>query len=105
MTSHELAKRLLNTASVLFDREDVDLDTDEIPIYIYFWNKKEEFLRAVRAMKTGEKSFDSSYVTFKPKGTVLQIKASRETICHKIQEEKWSCESLLSEEEVSKMGS
>lgn len=107
MDSHEYALELKKAAEFLLSRPRLDkmATYTEVPsIYLTYYSK-EEFIAAVRAMGAGEKQIDDSEVTFIPRGApVLRLSAARSLCCRKIQDEKWECEPLLSDDETAALG-
>jgi hypothetical protein len=104
MTSHEYAEELKKTVEHLLARPDVEFESGPF-LYVSFW-EKEKFIAATRAMGSGKKEFSSTDdLHFMPVGTCLTMSIGRDTVCRKIQDVKWECEPLLSEEEVAAVGS
>lgn len=105
MRSHQFAERLKATAEFLLSRPEVELgwrEEYEPTIYISYMNEKESFLQAARAFGSGRKSYDQWDMRFTPKNAPqLQLSISRSAVCRKVQEEKWECEPLLSDEEAA----
>lgn len=98
MTSHEWAIELNKTANLLLSKPEVEMETNP---YVFAWfYDKERFLSAVRAFGQGKKQFTEHDFKFSVDGTVLTMTIARSKVCRKVQEEKWECEPLLSEEEV-----
>ena len=100
MMSHDLAKKLRETADTLESRPDVDLGNSRFQVS--FYGEKEKFLNAVRALKPGAKKMDESYVNFEPKGTILNLYINRDSICRRITPQ-YECEPLLSPSEDEEM--
>lgn len=102
MTSHEYARELQKTAAILLNRPEIAFPHGPYLYESYY--DKEQFLEAVRAMGSGAKKFTEHDFRFTPTDTCITMCISRSKVCRKVQEEKWECEPLLSEEEVSEIG-
>jgi hypothetical protein len=111
MKSHEYANKLKELADFLLSRPDFDTKTDSLYQSFWFWQAKEPFLAAVRALKPGEKKYGEDtdrdsllfYPAGLPEGITLELRVQRALFCRKVQEEKWECEPLLSAEEEAQM--
>jgi hypothetical protein len=105
MNSHKYAEELKAVAAFLLSKPDVPVgySEDHVPsIYLSYSSDKERFLEAARAFGSGQKSYDEWNLNFTPKGCLLlKMMVSRSAVCRKVQEEKWECEPLLSDEEES----
>lgn len=102
MKSHEFAEEMKRTADYLLSREDVEFCGQPF-IFACFGTEKEKFLAAVRATIPGKKEISDWDVSFKPTGTMLTMTIQRSAVCRKIQDVKWECLPLLSQEEDSQM--
>lgn len=103
MTSHEYAAELQKTVDHLLSRPEVEF-TNSPFLFVSFY-EKEKFVAAARAMGSGKKSFSScDDLHFIPHGTCLTMSISRSLVCRKIQDVKWECEPILSNEEVEQLG-
>lgn len=103
MTSHEAANKLSEMAEFLRSKPEFEIGR-ALTIYRHFW-EKESFLAAVKALGSGEKVYDSTDLNFVPAGCPdINISISRNKVCRKVQEEKWECEPLLSQEEEASVG-
>ena len=106
MKSHEYADQLKKLAEALLSAPDIFLNcsANAPSIIMSFWTDKQKFLDVVRALGTaGEKDFATSKNTmyFTPAAfPFVFMSIERSAVCRKIQEEKWECEPLLSEEEI-----
>ena len=105
MNSHEYANKLKELAEFLLSRPEFETSTDRGPsIYQYFWSK-EPFLAAVKALGAGTKEYDSTDLNYSPAAfPYMKVSISRTKVCRKVQEEKWECEPLLSQEEEMQIG-
>ena len=103
--SHELAKKLQDTATRLKSLPDVDVHVERPKVLISFYgnSNKEAFIAAVRALKPGVKRIDKEYVNFTPNGTILELYINREAVCRKVQDVKYECEPLLSPQEEAEI--
>jgi hypothetical protein len=108
MQSHEFAERLKKTAEFLLSKPDIRLgwrDGYQPVAFVSFMSEKEAFISAARAMGAGDKRYDQYDLTFIPAGApLLRFTVARNAVCRKVQEEKWECEALLSNEEVEQIG-
>lgn len=105
MTSHEYAKKLEQLAAALRERPVFSVPTSENQEqYLYYFTSKDDFLAAARALGAGRKEVSKDYFSFYPKCAKLRVYIERNAVCRKVQEEKWDCESLLSQEEVAAIG-
>lgn len=103
MTSHEYAQELQKTAEHLLARPNVKFPNG--PYCFVGFYEKEEFVAAVRAMGTGKKEFAScDDLHFTPTGICLTLSIARSKVCRKIQDVKWECMPVLSDEEVQQLG-
>lgn len=107
MTSHDLARRLEVIARELITREEFELPSyqKDTGLRIAYFDNKEGFLKAVRAVGAGTKSQADygEYLNFTPAFGDLKIQVNRNRVCTKVQEEKWECEPLLSESEEKEL--
>jgi len=101
MTSHQLADKLLSTARLLLKRQDVELPGAEDARIVVEYYEKEKFLSVVQEMGSGRKDFGSYYFQFIPDDSILTLQIPRNTVCKKIQEEKWECAPLFTPEQFS----
>jgi hypothetical protein len=104
MDSHEYAEKLREASEVLKSRPAFEINS--VPFtHMYFSFEKDKFISAVKALGSGKKEVDQYYVTFKPSSIpVIQLYIDRNSVCRKVQEEKWDCEPLLSELEDAQVG-
>lgn len=103
MKSHEFAAELQKTVEHLLSRPDVDFETGKPFLYVGFY-QKDQFVAAARAMGSGKKEFSScNDLHFTPNGTCLTLSISRSKVCRKIQDVKWECEPLFSEDEITEL--
>ncbi len=102
MTSHEFARELQKTVDHLLARAEVEIDMRPY-LYLSFY-EKEKFLAAALTMGSGKKEFTEHEFRFCPGGTCITMSIARSKVCRKVQEEKWECEPLFSEEEVGTVG-
>lgn len=98
MKSHEYAKQIKATAERMLASPEVELDTGPY-LFINFYDK-ERFMSAVRAFGSGDKKYSECDFRYSPHGTCMTMTIARNKVCRKIQEEKWECEPILSEQEV-----
>lgn len=102
MKSHEYAVKLKEAAEFLLSKDELELDSGPL-VSVWFWNK-EQFIAVVKALGSGEKEVTERDVAFVPLGTCLRMVAPRNLVCRKVQEEKWECEPLLSQDEMDSIG-
>jgi hypothetical protein len=107
MNSHEYANKLKELADFLLAKP--EFETDAGPrISLYYWSQKEAFLGAVKALGKGRKEWTARDLDFRPDGlpdgVKLLLNIQRESVCRKVQEEKWECEPLLSQAEEAEIG-
>jgi hypothetical protein len=109
VNSHEYAHMLNQLADFLLSRPEFETPNGRKSLYLgSYWDKKEEFLGAVRALGSGKKKWgdhDLDYVVTLPTGIEMYMAVCRSAVCRKVQEEKWECEPLLSPEEEASVGS
>ena len=106
MTSHEYADTLDAMAKVLRDRPAFPVPDNMKTTWMPYYGDKEGFIAAVRALGAGRKELDENYYAFYPAcfdGT-LRVYADRSAVCRKVQDVKWECEPLLSDEEAASIG-
>lgn len=106
MDSHQYADRMIALAEWLKSRPVFETGWSEFTERFYFWSNKDNFLAAVKAVGAGTKEFKEDEIIFQPvtpEGTALRIKATRSTVCRKVQEEKWECDPLLSPDEEKQL--
>jgi len=105
MTSHEFAVEIQEAADYLLSRPEFDVATRRTTLYLgWYYDEKEKFLAAVKALGPGKKKYTSSDVEYHVKqGADIQISVNRSTVCRKVQEEMWECEPLLSPEEEAQL--
>jgi hypothetical protein len=106
MRSHELAAQLIATGQYLLSRPDFETPCTSHSLYLgSYWDDKERFIAAVRALGAGIKSYNGSDLQFNTK-TPLEIwtRINRQSVCKKVQEEKWECEPLLTPDEDAAIG-
>jgi len=107
MNSHKYAEKLRQLADVLLSKPEFNTPWEESLAYttFYYWGDKSDFLGAVKALGAGKKDWCKGELIFLPEATdMLRFGISRSTVCRKVQEEKWECEPLLSDEEEAKIG-
>jgi len=105
MTSHEYAKAMQHDAELLLSKPEFTVGSTGYMQNIFFWGDREGFLAAVRATGSGTKEWKDDDLKFKPRGSNgLSFYISRSAVCRKVQDEKWECEPLLSEDEVAAVG-
>jgi hypothetical protein len=110
MTSHEYALKMQRVAQFLLSRPEFTLPNyvDKFDDYLNYFSDKEKFIAAVRAVGPGTKEVDGNYSTFVPGMDIgearLGIRANRDAVCKKVQDEIWECEPLLSPEEEAQVG-
>jgi hypothetical protein len=108
LTSRDYANRLRQLADWFDQRPEFPLPVDEGKMYDFFHygNDKDGFLAAVRSLGSGAKEFSNDDVKFLPKiGEAFHfvLDAARSTVCRKVQEEKWECDPLFSQEEEAEL--
>lgn len=104
MNSHEYAEKLKQVADFLLSRPNFEADSGPT-LYMYFGGDKARFLRAAKAVGSVKKAYSQHDFEVRPVAhPELVIYASRDAVCRKVQEEKWECESLLSEAEQAELG-
>lgn len=99
MKSHEYAKQLKASVDRMLASPEVELDNT--PHVFLFFYEKEQFLAAARAFGAGKKEYTENEFKYTPNGTRIIMSIARTKICRKIQEEKWECEPILSEQEIT----
>lgn len=107
MNSHEYANWLQRLAEFLLSRPQFDLYLGAPKIHCYFGSDKPKFLRAAKSLGAIKKTY-----TERPRDIEVApvafpefiVYASRDVVCRKVQEEKWECEPLLSQDEESEIG-
>ena len=106
MTSHEYADSLVHLAAALRSRPEFTVSDHMRTQWLSYFADKEGFLAAARALGSGRKDVDKDYFSFYPACTdgCLRVYINREAVCRKVQDEKWECEPLLSEDEVAAVG-
>lgn len=102
-TTHDWARQLHETAEFLLSRPEVEIGRSLPVSYLSFYGDKVPFLAVVRATLPGKKEIDQWNVNFHPKGVRLQININRDAVCRKVQDVKYECEPLLSQEEEGQM--
>lgn len=102
MTSHEFARELQRTVDHMLSRPEASFGDQAPFIYLYFW-EKEIFVTAAKAMGPGKKVFQHDDLHFEPNGTCLTLSIPRAKVCRKVQDAKWECEPILSEQEVAEL--
>jgi len=107
LTSHEYARLLQKAAEVLLAKPEFETPRDYVWLWMgSYWSDKAKFLAAVQAAKPITKKYTSNDVVIHiPCGDDVQLyfDVNRDAVCHKVQEEKWSCEPLLSPEEEASL--
>lgn len=106
MTSHEYAGKLKELADFLLSKPDFETKQSDKFAYIqfYYWTDKAEFLSAVKALGSGTKEWKEEEIIFSPLGTdMLRLQISRSAVCRLVQEAKYECEPLLSDDEVASL--
>jgi len=101
MTSHELARRMAATADYLLSRPDFDTPCTDHSLYLgSYWDDKDAFIAAVKALGSGTKEYSGSDLQYNA-ATPMRIwtRINRNKVCRKVQEERWECESILSAED------
>jgi hypothetical protein len=101
MQSHEYARNLQRAAEFLLSKPEFDIPNRPI-LWASYWSNKESFLAAVRALGNGKKQYKDSSLHFTVPiigDVTFDLEISRSAVCRKVQEEKWECEPLLSDEE------
>lgn len=111
MSSHEYANKLKQLADFLLAKPDFDARTVTVNEFFWYWQDKQKFLDAVKALGSGRKEYEeglSGDVLFYPSGlpsdTFFAVRVNRAAVCRKVQEEKWDCEPLLSQAEEAQVG-
>ena len=109
MKSHEYAAKLKQAAEFLLSKDDVELDSGPRVFVPMSGGGKENFLAAVRAFGAGKKDFDFPlsafpYMYFTPTGQIITLSINRDAVCRKVQDVKWECEPLLSQDEMDAIG-
>ena len=103
MTSHEYAKELQKTVDHLLSRQEVEFESYAQPFLFVSFYDKEKFVSAVRAMGSGEKKFETVDLRFEPNDTCLIMSIGKDKVCRKVQEAKWECDPLFSDEEIAQL--
>ena len=109
MKSHEYAEKLKGLAEFLLSRPEFETHEGSAKFWFWYFGNKGEFLDAVRALGAGVKSFpNSGDMHFTPnglpEGVSFYVMVNRSAVCRKVQEEKWECEPLLSQDEEALVG-
>ena len=99
-TSHEYADKILKLGQLLLSKPEFDISTVVAPA-LYFWDDKKLFLKAVKALGPGEKSYDGDDLIYLVQG-FLKLRIQRNVVCTLVRPAEYACEPLLSqaEEEV-----
>ena len=103
MNSHELARKMAETADYLLRRPEFETPSysDDSKMYLgSYYSNKEKMLAAVRALGAGEKKYSGTDLNFYSATPIpIWFSVNRDQVCKKVQEEKWECEALLTPEE------
>jgi hypothetical protein len=105
MDSHEYAGKLREAAAFLESRPVFALYSDRVgDVYLPYYDK-EVFVAAARALGTLDKTIDECHYTVVPVACpMLHVFAPRSTVCRKVQDVKYECEPLLSDDEAAALG-
>lgn len=113
MTSREYANRLRVIADVLEASPEFTLPNYSDSHYkdhgidnLRFYDEKEPFLAAVRAIGNGRKVVDERYYNFVVADGLLHISVNREAVCRIVkpaQVAEYECEPLLSQAEEAQL--
>ena|ERR1700690_1682135 len=105
MKSHEYAEKLKEVADFLLSRPDFSTHSSDCKVWFWYFGNKTEFLEAAKAVGAGKKVYGDSDMQFYPNGAPnFYLQVDRSAVCRKVQEEKWECEPLLSQDEEALVG-
>jgi hypothetical protein len=105
MTSHEYANKLKELSDFLLAKPEFDFYSNSGRIRLYFGSSKEKFIKAAKALGSVTKTYKDGDIEVAPVDhPIFVLYANRDTVCRKVQEEKWECEPLLSQAEEAEIG-
>jgi|SRR5579862_1576293 hypothetical protein len=107
MKSHALAQQLIELGNWMLTRPEFETLNKEHSLYLgNYRGEKEKFISAARSLGSLEKIYDGSEVEIRTTGAPLELwaRVQRNTVCVKVQEEKWECEPLMSDSEIAQIG-